>query len=76
VASGTAAQATGASSGASTTVPTTTGNQTTYAGINIAGFDFGCGTDGTCTVVCVFPVLLGFSVIDDNGVADMALLAC
>lgn len=27
----------------------TIGN-TTYAGVNIAGFDFGCGTDGTCTV--------------------------
>lgn len=53
VVTGAAAQATGASgaSGAST-VPTATGNQTTYAGINIAGFDFGCGTDGTCTVVC------------------------
>lgn len=51
VASSVAAQPTGAS-GASSTVPTATGNQTTYAGINIAGFDFGCGTDGTCTVVC------------------------
>lgn len=49
VASSAAAQATGASGGS--TVPTAT-NQTTYAGINIAGFDFGCGTDGTCTVVC------------------------
>ncbi|KAK7702620.1 hypothetical protein SLS64_009583 [Diaporthe eres] len=47
VASSAAAQATGASS--SSVAPTST-NQTTYAGINIAGFDFGCGTDGTCTV--------------------------
>lgn len=49
---GAAAQATGSSSSASN-VPTATNNQTqtTYAGINIAGFDFGCGTDGTCTVV-------------------------
>lgn len=55
VASGAAAaQATGSSSSASD-VPTATGNQTTYAGINIAGFDFGCGTDGTCTVVCLCP---------------------
>lgn len=27
-----------------------TGGNTTYAGVNIAGFDFGCSTDGTCTV--------------------------
>lgn len=47
-----AAQATGSGSSASD-VPTATNNQTTYAGINIAGFDFGCGTDGTCTVVCL-----------------------
>ena len=72
VASGIAAQATGASSGASSTVPTATGNQTTYAGINIAGFDFGCSTDGTCTVVTMFPVSTLGSVID-NSVADMVL---
>lgn len=48
VASSAAAQATGAAG--TSDVPTST-NQTTYAGINIAGFDFGCGTDGTCTVV-------------------------
>ncbi|KAG6358511.1 hypothetical protein INS49_014395 [Diaporthe citri] len=47
VASSAAAQATDASS--APVAPTAT-NQTTYAGINIAGFDFGCGTDGTCTV--------------------------
>jgi endoglucanase len=27
-----------------------------YAGVNIAGFDFGCGTDGTCTNQIVNPV--------------------
>ncbi|KAJ0116583.1 hypothetical protein J7T55_009733 [Diaporthe amygdali] len=47
VASSVAAQATG-SVGSSTAAIAT--NQTTYAGVNIAGFDFGCGTDGTCTV--------------------------
>ncbi|KAK4575074.1 Endoglucanase EG-II [Recurvomyces mirabilis] len=26
-----------------------------YAGVNIAGFDFGCGTDGTCTTSGVDP---------------------
>lgn len=27
-----------------------TAGNTTYAGVNIAGLDFGCSTDGTCTV--------------------------
>ena len=26
-----------------------------YAGINIAGFDFGCQTDGTCPVASAYP---------------------
>lgn len=56
-----AAQASGASG--SSTVPTATGNQTMYAGINIAGFEFGCGTDGTCTVVC-FPSLFTWVALD------------
>ena len=29
--------------------------QTRFAGVNIAGFDFGCGTDGTCNVSAVYP---------------------
>lgn len=40
--------ASSAAASTSTTTPTT-GN-TTYAGVNIAGLDFGCTTDGTCTV--------------------------
>lgn len=72
VVTGAAAQATGAS-GAST-VPTATGNQTTYAGINIAGFDFGCGTDGTCTVVCSrHAYALGIIVADREIFCRMAL---
>ncbi|KAK0907534.1 Endoglucanase EG-II [Friedmanniomyces endolithicus] len=33
----------------SSTAPASSG-KVSYAGVNIAGFDFGCGTDGTCTV--------------------------
>lgn len=33
-----------------------TGGYTTYAGVNIAGLDFGCSTDGTCAVAsATFP---------------------
>ncbi|EMC92290.1 glycoside hydrolase family 5 protein [Baudoinia panamericana UAMH 10762] len=34
--------------------PASTGH-VQYAGVNIAGFDFGCGTDGTCTTSSVVP---------------------
>jgi endoglucanase len=53
---------------ATTTVKTTTKATTTttsstpsstgrvrFAGVNIAGFDFGCGTDGTCNTSKVYP---------------------
>jgi endoglucanase len=29
--------------------------KTRFAGVNIAGFDFGCGTDGTCNTAKVYP---------------------
>ena len=41
--------------------PPTSGGKTKYAGVNIAGFDFGCQTDGTCTVSGVYPPLTQFS---------------
>lgn len=58
VSSTSAALATGsptsaASSAAASATGTTTsssGGNTTYAGVNIAGFDFGCDTNGQCTV--------------------------
>lgn len=31
------------------------GSGTQFAGVNIAGFDFGCGTDGTCTTSGAYP---------------------
>lgn len=54
--SATAGNATGvptvSSSAASATSSATAGSggNTTYAGVNIAGFDFGCDTNGQCTV--------------------------
>ena len=38
------------SSAAASTNVTGSGGNTTYAGVNIAGFDFGCSTDGNCVV--------------------------
>ncbi|KAJ4415929.1 hypothetical protein N0V82_007050 [Gnomoniopsis sp. IMI 355080] len=39
-----------ASATSTATATTSSSGNTTYAGVNIAGLDFGCGTDGTCTV--------------------------
>ncbi|TAQ85999.1 hypothetical protein B7494_g5658 [Chlorociboria aeruginascens] len=38
--------------------------QTKYAGVNIAGFDFGCTTDGTCALYSIAP--------PTNGAAQMS----
>ncbi|ORY56371.1 glycoside hydrolase superfamily [Pseudomassariella vexata] len=38
------------SAAAASTASSTASGLTKFAGINIAGFDFGCSTDGTCTV--------------------------
>ncbi|KAF2449084.1 glycoside hydrolase family 5 protein [Karstenula rhodostoma CBS 690.94] len=43
--------------------PTPISGQTQYAGINIAGFDFGCSTDGSCGGAYVDP--------GANGIAQM-----
>jgi endoglucanase len=37
------------------------------AGINIAGFDFGCETDGTCNLLDTYPPLLGLGGPDGAG---------
>jgi len=55
-------------SGGSPTTTTTSGAPTStgkvkFAGVNIAGFDFGCGTDGTCNTTQSLP--------PPNGVAQM-----
>ncbi|KAJ7921990.1 endoglucanase [Mycena leptocephala] len=38
-----------------------------FVGVNIAGFDFGCGTDGTCTVSKAFPPLSQYGGNDGAG---------
>ncbi|KAJ9136953.1 Beta-1,4-endoglucanase [Coniochaeta hoffmannii] len=42
---------------AATPTPTSGGGsgRTRFAGVNIAGFDFGCSTDGTCNTAKVYP---------------------
>ncbi|KAM0257004.1 hypothetical protein ACHAQJ_004597 [Trichoderma viride] len=44
-----------------------------FAGINIAGFDFGCSTDGTCNVGGVYPPLKNFDGANNypDGVGQM-----
>ena len=56
-------------SSAPKTVCTTCGH-VAYAGVNMAGFDFGCSNDGTCNVGGYFDI-----VRDDNGVAQLDHLA-
>ncbi|KAK3614716.1 hypothetical protein LTR56_027072 [Elasticomyces elasticus] len=34
----------------SSAAPASSSGKVAFAGVNISGFDFGCGTDGTCTV--------------------------
>lgn len=51
VATGSPSSSSSAASASSTATSTSSSSgNTTYAGVNIAGFDFGCSTDGTCTV--------------------------
>ncbi|KAG1902489.1 glycoside hydrolase family 5 protein [Suillus fuscotomentosus] len=38
-----------------------------FAGVNIAGFDFGCGTDGTCSASGAVPPIFQLSGIDGAG---------
>jgi hypothetical protein len=37
--------------------PAPPGGQVAFAGVNIAGFDFGCGIDGTCNTANTFDVV-------------------
>ncbi|PPQ93766.1 hypothetical protein CVT25_008146 [Psilocybe cyanescens] len=67
---------TGPSSTVSTTAPSPTCSSSlvnrsigklSLVGVNIAGFDFGCGTDGTCDVTKAVPPLQQYSGIDGQG---------
>ena len=42
-------------------------NAVQYGGVNIAGFDFGCGTDGTCNTTAVYPPLSSLGGPDGAG---------
>ncbi|KAF8908639.1 endoglucanase [Gymnopilus junonius] len=53
------------SSGAPSSTPTVAKLQ--FAGINIAGFDFGCGTDGTCNLSQTAPPLSQYGATDGAG---------
>ncbi|PQE18271.1 putative 1,4-beta-D-glucan cellobiohydrolase C protein [Rutstroemia sp. NJR-2017a WRK4] len=55
------------SSGSSPT--SSSSGKTKYIGTNIAGFDFGCGTDGTCNVTAAYPPLA--SIGGPDGIAQM-----
>ncbi|KAJ3935762.1 MAG: endoglucanase [Lentinula lateritia] len=43
------------------------GNTLTFAGVNIAGFDFGCGSDGTCNPTGAWPPLTQYYGMDGAG---------
>ncbi|KAJ3734567.1 endoglucanase [Lentinula guzmanii] len=43
------------------------GNTLTYTGVNIAGFDFGCGSDGTCNPTGAWPPLTQYYGMDGAG---------
>ncbi|KAF7369855.1 Glycoside hydrolase family 5 protein [Mycena sanguinolenta] len=53
----------------SSTGPTSTFGSGTlqFAGVNIAGFDFGCNTDGSCTASAAYPPLLQYYGKDGLG---------
>ncbi|KAI0058138.1 endo-beta-1,4-glucanase [Artomyces pyxidatus] len=47
--------------------PSISAGKLRFAGVNIAGFDFGCGTDGTCTVAGAWPPLAQYYGYDGAG---------
>lgn len=60
----TAASSSPAAGPTTTTASSSSGTGVAYAGVNIAGFDFGCTTDGTCVLDSVYPP-------GDEGIAQM-----
>jgi len=42
-----------------TSTPPASAGKVQFAGVNIAGFDFGCGTDGTCNTTQAYPPIGG-----------------
>lgn len=50
-----------------TTTPAPGAGKVKFGGVNIAGFDFGCQTDGTCTVSGAYPPLVQYYGPDGQG---------
>ncbi|KAH8668931.1 glycoside hydrolase superfamily [Xylariales sp. PMI_506] len=65
-----AAAASSSSSQTSSAATSTTTGQTQFAGVNIAGFDFGCDTTGTCTLTSIYPPLADYNSGPD-GIGQM-----
>ncbi|KAJ3492269.1 hypothetical protein NLI96_g114 [Meripilus lineatus] len=47
--------------------PAATAGKLRFAGVNIAGFDFGCNTDGSCTASAAWPPLMQYYGMDGAG---------
>ncbi|KAL0948944.1 hypothetical protein HGRIS_009049 [Hohenbuehelia grisea] len=50
-----------------TSAPPPTAGKLRFTGVNIAGFDFGCSTDGTCSASGAYPPLLEYYGADGEG---------
>lgn len=50
-----------------TNTPPSTAGTLQFAGVNIAGFDFGCNSDGSCTASAAWPPLLEYYGLDGAG---------
>ncbi|EJF63845.1 endoglucanase [Dichomitus squalens LYAD-421 SS1] len=48
-------------------IPPASAGKLRFAGVNIAGFDFGCGTDGTCNASGAWPPLTQYYGADGAG---------
>ena len=48
-------------------IPPASAGKLRFAGVNIAGFDFGCSTDGTCSAAGAWPPLTQYYGADGAG---------
>ncbi|QSZ33224.1 hypothetical protein DSL72_002812 [Monilinia vaccinii-corymbosi] len=67
----TTSKTTSASTKTSTSATPSASGKTQYIGTNIAGFDFGCSTDGTCATQNVYPAIASVNNGPD-GLGQMA----
>ncbi|KAI0263104.1 carbohydrate-binding module family 1 protein/Glycoside hydrolase family 5 protein [Gloeopeniophorella convolvens] len=54
-------------SGSACATPPASAGKLRFAGVNIAGFDFGCNTDGSCTATAAWPPLTQYYGADGAG---------